>query len=1406
MKRGQSSSWSGLLRFGVVGATIVALPLAALLLFQPPRADAAPSAEATAAVQTIDKVTIAVTVKNPNDKKLSGPLQVELIDAEGKVLATSEKQIEQTERTGSYDFEFPVKEVKPEKTRLRCKFGKEEVVTDLPKVLLVKAHETSLAANQVYYPGSSAALRCEVHGVKSLVENVPLPNSTVEVTLKGKDGKTYPLYSGKTESDGGARAEFQVPPVAAGNYVLEVATKSALGEEKLTRDVQVKSEPKILLVTDKPLYQPGQMMHVRAMCLRPFDLTPVEATDLNVEIEDAKGNKVFKRTLKTSDFGVAAVDFQLADEVNMGAYQVRAAVGNEQSQKTVEVKKYVLPKFKNEIKTDKTFYLPKETIVADIQSDYFFGKPVAKAKVKVTASTFDVQFKDFQTANITTDETGHAKLEIKLPDYFVGQPLQKGDALVKLEIKITDTADHTETVTKTIPVADQPIRVSLIPEGGRLVPGIENRIFAAAVYPDGSPVAKCEVTLWKGTDTKAKPATTTKTNDSGLAEFRLTPKPEEFHQGQWVERKIEMLGGVAPQAWGPQSLLDLTVAAKDAKGATAQAVASLNSEPFGENVLLRLDKAIYRGGDAVKVDVLTSAGLPTTYLDVVKGGQTMLTRWLDVKDGKASDKIELPPAVFGTLEIHAYQTLTSGEIIRDSRVIYVHPRQDLKIDAKADRDVYTPGQSGKIVFTVTDSQGKPTAAALGVIVVDEAVYALQEMQPGLEKVYFTLQEELLKPQVQNAAPGIAPPPFGGPPIGPGFGGGPPRPVPAPAPVAAGPAEFKPNTSLDALVRDGELPAEKQQIAEVLLTAVKPKPPTRWQHDPAAERKQKFATQVQQIANAVLNYAQSSGKKAYHYDKDTKTTVWKRELLSDMAVANYLPKESLKDPVGKPISLDSLTKVEKRFTAHDLATGITRSRMNMLHTALAWYSGVNGAKYQKDGKWEFPAGALTDAAKGYWGESRWLQDGWGNSMKLVKRDKKIEHKMGNSVFDFHEIVSAGPDGKFDTDDDLRSLTLETAQATAGELWFGNPHQGLDGDKLAWNRRDLQKAAGDMGMAHGPRGGFQGGFGGGNGFPLPPGIPMAGAGPGGAGGPPMMAPKTDAPADSKGGAAPTYAAPTRLREYFPETLLWRPTLITDRNGRAEMPIDFADSITTWRLTASANSKNGGLGGVTTPLRVFQDFFVDLDLPVALTQNDEVSFPVAVYNYLKDPQTVKLELQSASWFELVEGDATRSLDLKPNEVTSVTFRIKARKIGFNPLTVKASGTKLSDAIKRSVEVVPDGQKVEQVVSDKLGNKVKHTLTIPENAVPDASKLIVKMYPGVFSQVLEGTEGMLRMPGGCMEQTSSSAYPNVLVVDYLKKTRTASPQIMMTAENYLNVGYQRLLTFERPGGGFDWWAVVLR
>ena len=72
------------------------------------------------------------------------------------------------------------------------------------------------------------------------------------------------------------------------------------------------------------------------------------------------------------------------------------------------------------------------------------------------------------------------------------------------------------------------------------------------------------------------------------------------------------------------------------------------------------------------------------------------------------------------------------------------------------------------------------------------------------------------------------------------------------------------------------------------------------------------------------------------------------------------------------------------------------------------------------------------------------------------------------------------------------------------------------------------------------------------------------------------------------------------------------------------------------------------------------------------------------------------------------------------------------------------MSDAIKRVIDVLPDGKGVEQVFTDRLKGTVKHTVSVPDNSIEGASRLYVKVYPGVMSQVMEGMEGMLRLPGG--------------------------------------------------------------
>jgi hypothetical protein len=219
--------------------------------------------------------------------------------------------------------------------------------------------------------------------------------------------------------------------------------------------------------------------------------------------------------------------------------------------------------------------------------------------------------------------------------------------------------------------------------------------------------------------------------------------------------------------------------------------------------------------------------------------------------------------------------------------------------------------------------------------------------------------------------------------------------------------------------------------------------------------------------------------------------------------------------------------------------------------------------------------------------------------------------------------------------------------------------------------------------------------------------------------------------------------RLRQWFPETLYWAPDVQTDEAGHAALEIPMADSITTWRLTALASSQDGRLGFVTHGLRVFQDFFVDIDLPVSLTQGDEISIPVGVFNYLPEEQEVRLVVEQEDWFELM-GPAEQTLTIGSNDIEVVYFPIRVTQFGLQGFQVTAWGEMMSDAVRREVDVVPNGKEIRLTESDWLRGSCEVALDIPEEAVPGTSRVEVKIYPGVLAQVVEGLEKILRLPHG--------------------------------------------------------------
>jgi hypothetical protein len=390
----------------------------------------------------------------------------------------------------------------------------------------------------------------------------------------------------------------------------------------------------------------------------------------------------------------------------------------------------------------------------------------------------------------------------------------------------------------------------------------------------------------------------------------------------------------------------------------------------------------------------------------------------------------------------------------------------------------------------------------------------------------------------------------------------------------------------------------------------------------------------------------------------------------------------------------------------------------------------------------PSDVLAQAEKtGVYGREQY-RDLWGNYFQLEQSRTDIPNRPNVYWQQLRRVrvISLGPDGRRGTADDISDMNLTTNafwQDKLGKKMQEQQVMLLGG--IANNRMmDVDALEAPMAFAEAaPAMQGAGGFG----------MRGRGAG-GGAGGEKMVVTKTATGKDfknegAKPGEARTEAKIERVRQWFPETLLWNPALLTDGNGEATLTVPMADTITTWRLTCSANTKRGSLGSCNAGLRVFQDFFVDLDLPVALTRGDEVSVPVAVYNYLEVPQEVRLEMQSDEWVELLS-EREQLITMKPGEVGVKYFRVRAKTVGWKKLEVRAYGPKMSDAVRKDIEIVPDGTAVEVAKSDRLGGEVSWDFDLPANAIPGANRAFVKLYPGAFSQVVEGLDGILQLPGG--------------------------------------------------------------
>ncbi|HTW49786.1 MAG TPA: MG2 domain-containing protein [Acidobacteriaceae bacterium] len=1303
----------------------------------------APLGRAQSLSATWARGTLALTIPCHAPHAGVGRLMVELLDPADKVLAEAERRADAPAGDIAWTQDLTVPSSLPfddlvwERVRWRFWYDGEsapalEQVRSISTIL--RRPVLHILGQNAYLAGAQAAVRLVVSDASTSAGEAPVIDSgTVRVELLEPHATRRVLYAGHLDRRGTAEADFRFPAGLTGSYDLRFTAQTPIGSAETTEIVRLEDKISVLLTTEKPIYQPSQTIHVRALALDRASGHAASGRKLTFEIEDARGNKVFRKAATTDVFGIASADFALADEVNLGAWHLRALLGDSDApvtaaELTLTVERYVLPKFRVAIDFSaqngkpKRDYRPGDHVTGTVHANYFFGKPVDHAAITVKAVGLDVAGFQAASAEGQTGAAGDYRFDLRLPDYFAGSNLAQGAAPVVVEATVKDAASHSETRDEPITVTRSPLLILAVPESGELVPGIENQVYVLTSYPDGSP-AQTELRI-RG---EGMPDTKTSTDASGVAVVQL--KPTGDHE-------------------------TLRVDADDRHGSRASSNLPLESRSGKDQLLLRANRAVYKPGDRLELSVFSTRQRGAAYIDLIRDGQTILTRDVDLVNGHADLSVPLTPTMAGTLSIDAYIFAGNAEAVSDHRLVFVQPADDLHIETTTDAASYLPGSEAQVHFRVTDARGQGVAAALGLEVVDEAVFALAEKQPGFAKVFFYLEQELMKPRYEIHS------------------------LSAERIVA-------PATGND---------LQQDRDAGVLFSAAESVNLHTFDTEAGKSLPYESSDLLEQYRNAFVDYVENLTAKLSGRNGEPKNEDLPRRFAALTDDQGRKPHDAWGtelrlEPIGWSSGRDRYFRIRSAGPDRQFDTGDDLTVFVEARTGTVFPSARGGSFTVRMEHDRGPmnglaaiAGKVTDVTGAVIPGAR---------VTIRSADGQMRLAVTNNLGSFS--LPALPAGKYDVSIEARGFMIASCQVVLAPqdravleaiLAVGAATETVEvmAGNVALKPRGFARKALALGAAA---------------MAAPMQAPMATG---------MFISGLDAglseaktPQKAEAGAEP------HVRSYFPEALYINPEILTDGNGSATVTIPLADSITTWRMAMFASTAAGALGNAASSLKVFQDFFVDLDLPVTLTQGDRVSIPVAAYNYSGHKGDVTLSLQPADWFTLADDTAEKTISVGAGQVGGAQFTIAVQHIGKFKLTLAArmhGSEERQDEVVREIEVVPNGQQHDIVFNGRLDSTIQHAIHFPQNAIPGAEKLYVRLYPGPLSQVVEGMDGILRMPFGCFEQTSSSTYPNVLALDYMKRNNRLTPEVRAKAEGFISTGYQRLLTFEVPGGGFSWFG----
>ncbi|MDQ3262259.1 MAG: MG2 domain-containing protein [Myxococcota bacterium] len=378
------------------------------------------------------------------------------------------------------------------------------------------------------------------------VHRAPFEDFQASLLLVDGAGKSQPLERVKDtgwEVEHGLRSvRIQVPVVPDGEYLLRATLTSALGTEQLDTPVAFYAPARVHVLTDRPLYEPGQQIQFRSVVLRARDLAPLDGRPGVWTVIDPSDQVVLEEKVPAGPWGVSSGSFPLDRGAPTGRWRIRWSSGDATDEASVQVEPFTVPRFRIEAAAVRPFYRGGERPVLQGAVRYASGAPVANATLQLSWTTHG-DWPPPTAWSRAEPDSGRSlggqpgggpqaalpqvatagrdgRFTLELPP--IPEDLRGRNTLAATLTAIDSAGDRVGGAVSVLLSGDALAVDNVTELGDGLVEGLNNRLYLRATTPDGIPLTGATLRVRRAWDAK-DPGVSGVADEDGVASLQIDP-------------------------------------------------------------------------------------------------------------------------------------------------------------------------------------------------------------------------------------------------------------------------------------------------------------------------------------------------------------------------------------------------------------------------------------------------------------------------------------------------------------------------------------------------------------------------------------------------------------------------------------------------------------------------------------------------------------------------------------------------------------------------------------------------------------------------------------------------------------------------------------------------------------------